>query len=288
MAESPDSLIRDATTGLGQVSEIITISSSDWARVFKVTLEDGTKIAAKVPGPGHEHLVQAEEKMLQFLNQKTPGLFPEVKASAANVLLLDFIENDGAKGAGGERQAGRNLAQLHSNTANQFGFEVDNVLGPCPPPNTMGDNWVDFFSQHRLMYMAGVAHKAGRINADMVGRIEKFCDHLGDYLPASPTPVLLHGDFWGGNILFNKGECAAFIDPAIYYGHAEVDLAFATLFGSVGDDFFAGYQETHKIEDGFFEARLDIYNLWPLLFHAYWFGGHYVGSVDGTLRKLGH
>jgi fructosamine-3-kinase len=284
---TPNHLIEKAARKLGKPEKITHLYGGDWASVFKVSLIDGTRLAAKVPRAGHEHLAMAEGKMLQYLNQKAPGLFPEIAVLAKGVLLLDFIENDGAKGAGGERQAGRHLAQLHNITEKKFGFFEDTIFGPSPQPNTWADNWVNFFRDRRLLYMSEIAHKAGRIEAGLVTRIEKFCGHLEDYLPEKPTPVLLHGDFWGGNVLFYKGRCAAFVDPAIYYGHSEADLAFATLFSSFGKDFFEGYCESRRIEDGFFDDRLDIYNLWPLLFHAYWFGGHYVGSVDATLKRLG-
>ena len=288
MAENnPNHLIENAARKLGKIEAITPIHTGDWASVFKVTLIDGANLAAKVPGSGHQHLAEAEEKMLKYLDQKAPGLFPEVAALGEEVLLLDFIENDGAKGAEGERQAGRNLARLHNITEQKFGFVEDTIFGPSPQPNAWADNWVGFFRDRRLLYMAAIAHQAGRIEAGLVSRIEKFCSQLEDYLPATPTPVLLHGDFWGGNVLFHQGQCAAFIDPAIYYGHNETDLAFATLFGSFGKDFFEGYRETHRIENDFFDNRLDIYNLWPLLFHAYWFGGDYAGSVEATLRRLG-
>ena len=284
---NPNRLIEKAARKLGKPGAIIPLYGGDWASVFKLSLSDGAKLAAKVPRAGHEHLAKTEGKMLQYLNRKAPGLFPKVAALAEGVLLLNFIENDGAKGAEGESQAGRHLAQLHNITEKKFGFFEDTIFGPSPQPNAWADNWVGFFRDRRLLYMTAIAHKAGRIEAGLVTRIEKFCSRLENYLPALPTPVLLHGDFWGGNVLFHKGRCAAFIDPAIYYGHNEADLAFATLFGSFGKDFFEGYCESHRIESGFFDDRRDIYNLWPLLFHAYWFGGHYVGSVDATLRRLG-
>ena len=284
---NPNHLIEKAAWKLGKTETITLLYGGDWASVFKVTLIDGTNLAAKVPGSGHQHLAKAEGKMLQFLDQKAPGLFPEVAALGEEVLLLDFIENDGAKGAEGERQAGRHLAQLHNIKEQRFGFFEDTIFGPSPQPNAWTDNWVDFFRDQRLLYMTGIAHQAGRIEAGLVSRIEKFCSRLEDYLPEKPAPVLLHGDFWGGNVLFHRGRCAAFIDPAIYYGHNETDLAFATLFGSFGKDFFEGYVEAHKIENDFFDYRLDIYNLWPLLFHAYWFGGHYAGSVEAPLKRLG-
>lgn len=226
--------------------------------------------------------------MLEYLQNYTDAVFPELLGVTGPVLLMTFIENDGARGEGGGRSAGEMLARLHSVSADKFGFERDTIFAPTRQPNPQVSDWPAFFRDQRLLYMAGIAHEAGRIDAALKDRISAFCKTLEDRLPNTPKASLVHGDFWTGNVLFHRGRCAAFVDPAIYYGHGEVDLAFATLFGSLGEEFFAAYREVHEIEPGFFEERLDIYNLWPLLFHAYWFGGGYAAQVDGILRKFGY
>ena len=98
---------------------------------------------------------------------------------------------------------------------------------------------------------------------------------------------MLHGDLWGGNILCHDDKIAGLIDPAIYYGDREIDLAFGTLFGDLTPEFFKQYDEVSKIEPGFFEERRDLYNLYPLLVHVRLFGGSYVDSVDQTLSRFG-
>jgi fructosamine-3-kinase len=92
---------------------------------------------------------------------------------------------------------------------------------------------------------------------------------------------------WGGNVLVDGGRIAAFIDPAIYHADPEIELAFSTLFGTYGDTFFRRYGEHRPIRPGFFEARRDIYNLYPLLVHTRLFGGQYAGQVDSILRRYG-
>jgi fructosamine-3-kinase len=92
---------------------------------------------------------------------------------------------------------------------------------------------------------------------------------------------------WAGNVLCGGGRVAAFIDPAIYYADAEIELAFATLFATFGTAFFASYQRLRPLRPGFFEGRRDLYNLYPLLVHARLFGGHYVSSVEGIVQRFG-
>jgi fructosamine-3-kinase len=120
-----------------------------------------------------------------------------------------------------------------------------------------------------------------------MSRLERFCGRLERYIDAPAAPSLVHGDLWGGNILVKAGRIAAFLDPAIYYADAEIELAFTTLFGTFGEAFFERYRERRAIAPGFFEARRDIYNLYPLLVHTRLFGGHYAASVDGILRRYG-
>lgn len=286
---TPETLISEAVRRITsrKVNSTTPLAGGGWASVYRVDLEDGATLAAKVCHTGYEHLSLTEAAMLQYLKEKTTITFPRVAGVEEGILLLDYIENDGVKGNGGEREAGRMLAKLHATNADQFGFGEATIFGPTPQPNSWSDNWVSFFRDRRLIYMAKIAHDAGRIDDRLRSRLEALCGKLENYLVPPEKPALLHGDFWGGNVLFHRGRCAAFIDPAIYFGAPEADLAFATLFGSMGDPFFDGYRETGEIAEGFFEQRLDIYNLWPLLFHAYWFGGHYAGSVDGILRRLG-
>ena len=86
-------------------------------------------------------------------------------------------------------------------------------------------------------------------------------------------------------MLARGGRVTAFLDPAISYGHAEVELAFIMLFNSFGRPFFDAYQALRPLEPGFFRDRAPLYQLYPLLVHARLFGGHYGAEVDAILRR---
>lgn len=135
--------------------------------------------------------------------------------------------------------------------------------------------------------MGRLALETGNFPTEAYARLERFCEiKLDTYIEEPARPSLVHGDMWGGNILVHDGRIAAFIDPAIYHADAEVELAFATLFGTYGDPFFRRYNEHRPIRPGFFEVRRDIYNLYPLLTHSFYFGGQYPAQVDGVLRRF--
>ncbi len=88
-------------------------------------------------------------------------------------------------------------------------------------------------------------------------------------------------------MLAKGGRISAFLDPAIYHADPEIELAFISLFNSFGDAFMRRYAEIRPIREGFFETRRDLYNLYPLLVHTYYFGGGYLGSVQRTLGRFG-
>ena len=95
---------------------------------------------------------------------------------------------------------------------------------------------------------------------------------------------LFHGDLWSGNFLTDKTGNATLIDPAVYYGHREMDLGMTKLFGGFEAEFYAAYSEMFPLEAGF-EKRVDIYNLYPLLVHVNLFGGDYIHQVQKILER---
>ena len=179
------------------------------------------------------------------------------------------------------------MAELHAIQQPQFGLEKDTLIGSLHQPNPVGDSWVDFFAEHRLVYMASKAYKENSMSLETLNRIERFTGQLDRWLQEPEHPSLLHGDVWTTNILAQRDRITAFIDPAVYYGHPEIELAFITLFNTFGSPFFNRYQELRPIPAGFFEERKDIYNLYPLLVHVRLFGGGYLRSVESTLARFG-
>lgn len=273
--------------GLGGAVLTTPLKSGDWAHVVKIRTSKGLTVAAKVGRQGHEHLMAKEAKMLIWMAENTEAPVPQVLGVGEGVLLMEFIEHDGNKGKVGAVEAGQALAWLHDTSSGKFGFPEETIFGPTPQPNPEVKTWTHFFGTHRLLYMGEIAFEAGQISGELYDSLQRFVGDLKNFLPGDPRPALLHGDFWSGNVLFHDGHLAAFIDPAIYFGDQEVDLAFSTLFGSPGPRFFDAYKEIRPITAGF-EERIDVYNLWGLLFHAYWFGGSYAAQVKSILNRFGY
>lgn len=252
--------------------------------VFRADLASGDRVVVKAGEAGSR--LDVEGDMLNALARA--GLpVPAVVYAADALLVMEYIETSGGLTESAEEHAAELLARLHEHTAPAFGLGRDTLIGGLTQPNGWEQSWLAFFRDRRLLYMAGEAHRAGRLPARTVGRVEKLAARLSEWIVEPERPSLVHGDAWGGNILCRKGRVAAFIDPAVYYADPEIELAFGTLFGTFGRPFFRRYGEMRPLGDGFFEARRDLYNLYPLLVHTRLFGGSYAGDVERTLARFG-
>ncbi|MGI8911718.1 MAG: fructosamine kinase family protein [Rubrobacteraceae bacterium] len=254
--------------------------------VYRAELADGTTLVAKVDRDGESHL-EREAYMLRYLGERSDLPVPEVFHGSETLLLMEFVEGSSRFSGEAEHHAAELLAGLHGIAAEAYGHERDTLIGSLDQPNPWTESWVDFFRDQRLLYMANVAHEAGRLPAEDLRRVERLAERLEEIIEEPNPPALIHGDAWSANVLAKGGRITAFLDPAIYYADPEMELAFISLFNSFGDSFFERYQEIRAIKPGFFETRRDLYNLYPLLVHTYYFDGGYLGSVRSVLDRFG-
>ena len=254
--------------------------------VYKVELGDGTPLVAKVDSGGESHL-EREAYMLRYLHEKSDLPVPEVYHNSEKLLLMEFVEGTSRFSEEAERHAADLLAALHDISSAAYGHERDTLIGSLNQPNPPTESWTEFFRDHRLLYIANVAHKAQRLPADDLRRVERLAERLEDLIGEPNSPTLIHGDVWSANVLARGDRITAFLDPALYYSDPEVELAFISLFDSFGNAFLERYAEIRGIDRAFFETRRDLYNLYPLLVHTYYFGGGYLDSVRRVLDRFG-
>lgn len=235
-----------------------------------VELADGRRLVAK-QGDG----VEAEAAMLRALGAAGAPV-PPIVHCADGLLVMEFVEAADRSDEAGWRDLAWVLEALHPAAEETFGWPVDHRFGPVAIANARSHNWVEFWAANRIL-----CH-APRVGAGLAARLERLAGRLGELIPAAPPPGLLHGDLWGGNILFAHSRVAALIDPACYYGHREVDVAMLTLFDHPPDAFF----DALSLEPGWRE-RLPVYRLWPLLVHLRLFGSSYRPAVARALDACG-
>jgi fructosamine-3-kinase len=253
-----------------------------------VRLEDGRRLAVKARTTASGPSLELEGYMLGELARLSALPVPHVHVAAPDLLVMDFIANDGgAITDAAERHAGELIAALHATPREHFGYARDTLIGPLPQPNPTSSRWIPFFRDHRLMHMANAARTEGRLPPALFGRIERLAERLDDYLIEPAFPSLLHGDLWTGNVLVKGSRIAGFVDPAIYHGHPEIELAFTTMFGTFGKPFFEAYESLSPLEPGFDEVRRGLYNFSPALVHVRLFGASYLSGIEATLTALG-
>ncbi|MBF0246578.1 MAG: fructosamine kinase family protein [Alphaproteobacteria bacterium] len=253
--------------------------------VFRAEMPSGPDLVAKVGDHGSGLAV--EGRMLLYLAEHSELPVPEVLHADDGLLLQTLLPSGGGLGATVQRHAAEVVAALHSISSDKgFGFDYDTVIGGVPQPNPWHGSWLEFFAEQRLMHMGREAERVGRLPTRLMARLERFAGLLDTWLDEPRQSSLIHGDMWSGNVLSANGRITGFVDPAIYYADPEIELAFTTLFGTFGDEFFHYYTRLRPIEPGFFEDRRAIYNLYPLLVHVRLFGGSYVGSVERTLDRF--
>jgi len=276
--------IQDAL-GTG-VDRVTPLSGGCVGEVHRVDLGDGTRVVAKVDR-GASAALSIEGWMLDYLAEHSSLPVPRVLHATDELLLMEFVET-GRAGAGVEDHAAALLADLHAIGAGRaYGLERDTLIGGLPQPNAWCTSWIEFYAERRLIEMARQAERAGRIDRRLRGRVERLDSRLDRLIEEPPAPSLIHGDVWSGNVLTSAGRVAAFIDPAIYYADAEVELAFIDWLHCFGRWFFDRYDAIRGIRPGFREQRCLVYQLYPMLVHARLFGGGYVGEVERSLGRLG-
>lgn len=234
---------------------------------------------------------QVEAEGLRALRAASAMLrVPEVLAlgqgGGPGWLALEWLE-PGRPATDFGRKLGAGLAAIHRAGAVGWGWERDGLIGSLAQENLPTDRWADFWRTRRLEPQLRLARDAGRLPAT-----EREWERLLDRLPELLSPVeqdgpsLLHGDLWSGNVLVAAGGEPALVDPAVYRGHREVDIAMTELFGGFDADFYAAYEEAWPLLPGYRPVRRGVYQLFYLLVHVNLFGQGYVARTASTLRQL--
>lgn len=258
----------------GQIGNIYKVHTLDSSYILK-TSQASNKLLT-------------EAYMLNDIN-KYNIVVPKVFDVCETYLLLEYIEEKKQAKCTEETEAAKLISRLHSvtNESRMYGYYYDTSIGPFDQINEQTQyNWTLFLGQMRMMPMARLCYDKGAIPKEMLSRLEALCRDLYKRIDMSSiTPSLLHGDLWSGNILFNMNG-ATLIDPAIYYGDKEMELAFILLFNTFGETFFSVYEEVHPLSDDFYESKVPLYQIYPLLVHIALYGGTYVRQLEQRLRRL--
>ena len=258
----------------GQIGDIYKVQTADESYILK-TSEPSDRL-------------KIEADMLMDINKYHISV-PQVFDVSDRYLLMEFIEESSVPTEVKELQAAKSLSDLHSvtNESRMYGYYYDTSIASFTQKNEQTQyNWGLFLGQMRIMPMAKICYEKGQLSKKMVDKLETLCRDIYKRIDMSSiTPSLLHGDLWSGNILFNN-DGATLIDPAIYFGDREMELAFILMFNTFGDNFFNTYREVHPLSNDFYETKVPLYQIYPYLVHVALYGSTYVSGLEEQLKRL--
>ncbi|RMH56945.1 MAG: fructosamine kinase [Candidatus Hydrogenedentota bacterium] len=263
-----------------RIVSISPLGGGDICRVYRLNFERRGSAVVKISDTGG---LDAEADGLKELRR--PGVIdvPEVWASEKDILVMEEIPRASER-AGFFEEFGRRLAALHEVKSERFGYRRDNRIGHLPQRNTSESSAAEFFRKHRLGFLVEYGRKRRRVSGELFAAVQKVCDRLEDWFaPIQEPPALLHGDLWSGNFLSGP-RGPVLIDPAVYYGPREADLAMTRLFGGFPRRFYDAYEEAAPLPEGWSE-RVDLFNLYHLLTHTIMFGGGYERQALAAAKR---
>jgi protein-ribulosamine 3-kinase len=269
------------------VTSLTPLGGGSISTAMKATLSDGETVFIKM-SPQQKDMFPKEANGLRELAKAGAVKTPAVVLVDEKILVLEFLSPSSPPNRKlFFEEFGRQFAALHRSTSLSFGFFENNYIGSTPQQNMpQGISWKEFYYTRRLQYQFTLAEKNGYADAALCKAFDALGRRMDQLIPEDgEPPALLHGDLWGGNFLCIEGGKPAIVDPAVYYGHREADLAMTLLFGGFGESFYSSYDEAYPLNRGW-RKRMELYKLYHLFNHLNLFGEGYYAEVLGTMKKL--
>ena len=293
--EPPAAARRALEVELGcPIGRALAVSGGDIAAAFRIEMQDETRVFVKAydavpadlenqsdssaPGPA-----RCEARGLEWLRTATSLRVPQVLAHESHWLALEWIESSRRQSCF-ESVLGRGLAKLHATRAPSFGLDHANWIGRLPQANDERASWDRFYAEVRLQPMIERAAQAALLPRALRVLLDELLVELPSLIGPDEEPSRLHGDLWSGNVLADESGLPCLIDPAIYGGHREIDLAMLDLFGGLPPEVERAYHEAFPLAPGA-EKRRPLYQVYPLLVHVCLFGQNYLGSLESACRR---
>ena len=241
-------------------------------------------------------MFEAEADGLEALRTAARGgplVVPEVLGSSDAAgsgtawLLLELVP-EGRPGAAYAEALGHGLAALHRRVDGPYGWARDNFLGSLPQANPESDGWTAFWRDARLVPQLARARASGHFRGAQGRALEEVVERLDRALEGEEDggPSLVHGDLWGGNVYPGPDGRPVLIDPAVYRGHGEVDLAMSELFGGFPPGWLDAYAEARPLDERYERVRRPLYQIYYLLAHVNLFGASYVAGTTRAARAV--
>ena len=261
-----------------------SLSGGCISNAYKLTMNGGMNYLLKVNNNPEGDMFLKEANGLIELKKANAIRVPDVILAEKNFILLEFISSSN-RSKFFFKDFGIKFSEMHKCSSKSFGFYEDNYIGANPqlnkPEKDEESNWIKFYFNKRILYQYKLAEKNGYATEELKKGILKLENKIEEILSVSnEPPSLLHGDLWSGNYMVDENGDACLIDPAVYYGNREADLAMTKLFGGFNSEFYNSYNENFPLPDGY-SYRENIYKLYHILNHLNLFGrGYYSQAIS--------
>ncbi len=269
-----------------QISSCSALLGGDISKVYKLYAANHEFLLKIHCGVQAYAMLSAEKLGLETIAKtktiKAPKIHHIGEYKNCTFLIIEYISSKNPSEKDFEK-LGQRLAALHLVNTMDFGFDSNNFIGSLPQSNHKNQDWTTFYVTERIQPQLELAVQNTLLSLQEVpsfGKMESACHNLFPVI----KPSLLHGDLWGGNYLIASDGTPCLIDPAVYYGHSEVDLAMSRLFGGFTSRFYEAYHSIIPSEHNSHE-RNDLYQLYYLLVHLNLFGRSYYDGVKKILKK---
>ncbi len=230
--------------------------------------------------------INAEKDNLKFLNKKF-NFFPKVIRYDDDYLITEYINNDNDKPNSTNEDFLESIIKIHSVSNKQYGLYFNTQIGAIKQINNFEDSWTNFYVKKRLNPMFELANKNEHMGNSINYKINYLINNIENFIPNNPTPLLLHGDMWEGNILFKEKKFMGFIDPGSFFGHNEMEVAYLRWFNPLFIDskFLDKYNDKIKLDKNYLIYE-PVYQLYYALSNVALWDKLYIKETKRLLKKL--
>jgi protein-ribulosamine 3-kinase len=270
------------------ITSVNSVSGGCISNAYQLDTKTGKNYFLKYNDHISNYMFLKEANGLRELSKAGAIRVPEVILAEKPFILLEFIVSNRPNKNFFE-EFGRKFAQMHKYSADSFGFFEDNYIGSTEQKNiateTEKTNWTEFYWNKRILFQYKLAERNGYAESELKLGIKRLEAGISEILSGSKeAPSLLHGDLWSGNYMPDEKGNACLIDPAVYYGHREADLAMTKLFGGFDRQFYSSYNEAFPLKEGW-QYRENIYKLYHVLNHLNLFGRGYYSQAVSLIKS---
>ena len=230
--------------------------------------------------------IESESKNLLYLNKKFE-FFPRLVKFNNEYLVIQYLENDNEKPDKTNRDFLEAIVKIHSVSNDLYGFGFNTQIGAIEQLNNYENSWSNFYATKRLNPIFELANSQNNMGSDINDKIYFIIKNIKNFIPDKPPALLLHGDMWDGNILFNNYKFVGFIDPGSFFGHNEMEIAYLRWFKPkfIDSDFLEKYNDYIPLEKNYLEYEF-IYQLYYALCNVALWDISYIKEVKKLINKI--